>query len=207
VDLHHRFETSQARYDDSLLCGHDLQDPARLRFGEQQLQQAARVEIEAQPSRLPVASQELVAKGRKDIPKIFQLRTAAENRSLYNTPPTFGIYMVRNVLSWVKDQGGLEAIERRNRAKAAKLYAVIDAHQSFYRCPVERQSRSVMNVVFRLPSEAQEEAFVGEAKKRGMVGLKGHRSVGGIRVSLYNAVEPAWVDALCSFMQEFTKRG
>jgi phosphoserine aminotransferase len=154
-----------------------------------------------------VASQEVIARGRKDIPKIFQLRTAAENRSLYNTPPTFGIYMVRNVLAWLKAQGGLGAMEQRNRAKAAKLYGVIDANPAFYRCPVERQSRSVMNVVFRLPSEAQEEAFVSEAKKRGMVGLKGHRSVGGIRVSTYNAVEPAWVDALCSFMQEFTKRG
>ncbi len=154
-----------------------------------------------------IASQELVAKGRKDIPKIFQLRTAAENRSLYNTPPTFGIYMVRNVLSWLKGQGGLDAIEKRNRAKAAKLYGTIDANPGFYRSPVEKQSRSVMNVVFRLPSEAQEEAFVAEAKKRGMVGLKGHRSVGGIRVSLYNAVEPAWVDALCSFMTEFTKKG
>jgi len=154
-----------------------------------------------------IASQEIIGKGRKDIPKIFQLRTAAENRSLYNTPPTFGIYMIRNVLSWLKGQGGLAAIEQRNRAKAAKLYAVIDANAGFYRSPVEKQSRSVMNVVFRLPSEAQEEAFVAEAKKRGMVGLKGHRSVGGIRVSLYNAVEPAWVDALCSFMQEFTKRG
>ena len=154
-----------------------------------------------------IASQEVIAKGRKDIPKIFQLRTAAENRSLYNTPPTFGIYMVRNVLAWLKDLGGLAAMEQRNRAKAAKLYATIDANASFYRCPVEKQSRSVMNAVFRLPSEAQEEAFVTEAKKRGMVGLKGHRSVGGIRVSLYNAVEPAWVDALCGFMQEFTKRG
>ncbi len=154
-----------------------------------------------------IASQELIAKGRKDIPKIFQLRTAAENRSLYNTPPTFGIYMVRNVLAWLKGQGGLDGIERRNRAKAAKLYATIDANASFYRCPVEKQSRSVMNVVFRLPSEAQEEAFVAEAKKRSMVGLKGHRSVGGIRVSLYNAVEPAWVDALCAFMTEFTKKG
>ena len=94
-----------------------------------------------------------------------------------------------------------------SRAKAAKLYATIDANAGFYRSPVEKQSRSVMNVVFRLPSEAQEEAFVSEAKKRGMVGLKGHRSVGGIRVSLYNAVEPAWVDALCSFMTEFTKKG
>jgi phosphoserine aminotransferase len=154
-----------------------------------------------------IASKALIAHGRKDIPKIFQLRTHAENRSLYNTPPTFGVYMVRNVLAWLKDEGGLAEIEARNRRKAAKLYGVIDANAEFYRCPVERQSRSVMNVVFRLPSEQKEEAFVAEAKKRGMVGLKGHRSVGGIRVSSYNAVEPAWVDALCGFMQEFARRG
>lgn len=154
-----------------------------------------------------VVSKELIAKGRKDIPKIFQFRTHAENKSLYNTPPTFGVYMVRNVLAWLKDQGGLAAIETRNCKKAAKLYGLIDANATFYRCPVERQSRSMMNVVFRLPSEQQEEAFVAEAKKRGMVGLKGHRSVGGIRVSTYNAVEPAWVDALCDLMEEFVKRG
>ncbi len=154
-----------------------------------------------------VVSKALVEKGRKDIPKIFQLRTAAENRSLYNTPPTFGIYMVRNVLSWLKETGGLGAMEKRNRDKAAKLYATIDANAGFFRSPVEKQSRSVMNVVFRLPSEQLEEAFVAEAKKKGMVGLKGHRSVGGIRVSTYNAVEPAWVDALCDFMRDFAKRG
>jgi phosphoserine aminotransferase len=154
-----------------------------------------------------VVSKELVARGRKDIPKIFQLRTHAENKSLYNTPPTFGVYMVRNVLAWLKEQGGLGAMEARNRKKAARLYGVIDANAGFFRCPVEKQSRSVMNVVFRLPSEQQEEALVAEAKKRGMVGLKGHRSVGGIRVSTYNAVEPAWVDALCELMQEFAKRG
>ena len=112
---------------------------------------------------------------------------------------------MRNVLVWLKDLGGLDAIEQRNRAKAAVLYAAIDAHAGFYRCPVERASRSVMNVVFRLPSEALEKRFVAEAKKAGMVGLKGHRSVGGIRVSLYNAVEPAWVDTLACFMNDFMK--
>jgi phosphoserine aminotransferase len=154
-----------------------------------------------------IVSKALIESGRKDIPKIFQLRTAAENRSLYNTPPTFGIYMVRNVLAWLDELGGLAAIEKRNREKAAKLYATIDANAGFYRSPVEKQSRSVMNVVFRLPSEQKEEAFVAEAKKKGMVGLKGHRSVGGIRVSTYNAVEPAWIDALCAYMNEFAKRG
>ncbi len=154
-----------------------------------------------------IVSKELVAKGRKDIPKIFQLRTHAENKSLYNTPPTFGVYMVRNVLAWLDGEGGLPAMEARNRKKAARLYGVIDANSGFFRCPVEQESRSVMNVVFRLPTEAQEEAFVAETKKQGMVGLKGHRSVGGIRVSTYNAVEPAWVDALASLMEEFARRG
>jgi phosphoserine aminotransferase len=154
-----------------------------------------------------IVQKELVAAGRKDIPKIFQLRTHAENKSLYNTPPTFGIYMVRNVLSWLKGTGGLDAIEARNRAKAAKLYAAIDASPAVYRCPVERESRSVMNVVFRLPTEADEGRFCKEAEKLGMIGLRGHRSVGGIRVSLYNAVEPAWVDALVAFMGAFAKKG
>jgi phosphoserine aminotransferase len=154
-----------------------------------------------------IAAKALIDAGRKDIPKIFQLRTPAENKSLYNTPPTFGIYMIRNVLAWLKGLGGLPAIEARNRKKAARLYGAIDASPSFYRCPVERESRSVMNVVFRLPSEPDEERFVSEAKKLGMVGLKGHRSVGGIRVSTYNAVEPAWVDELADFMAGFAKRG
>jgi phosphoserine aminotransferase len=153
-----------------------------------------------------VVKKDLVAAGRKDIPKIFQLRTPAENKSLYNTPPTFGIYMIRNVLAWLKGLGGLAAMEARNRAKAGKLYGAIDANASFYRCPVEPQSRSVMNVVFRLPSEADEERFVKEAKAKGMVGLKGHRSVGGIRVSTYNAVEPQWIDELVAFMQDFAKK-
>jgi phosphoserine aminotransferase len=156
---------------------------------------------------MAIVRKDLVAAGRKDIPKIFQLRTHADAKSLYNTPPTFGVYMVRNVLAWLKGIGGLDAIEARNRKKAARLYAAIDAQPSVYRCPAERESRSLMNVVFRLPTEADEERFAKEAKKAGMIGLKGHRSVGGIRVSLYNAVEPAWVDALADFMAEFGRKG
>ncbi len=133
--------------------------------------------------------------------------TPAENKSLYNTPPTFVIYMVRNVLAWLKGIGGLARMEEMNRAKARRLYGVIDKNASFYRCPVEKESRSVMNVVFRLPSEAHEERFIAEAKGRGMVGLKGHRSVGGIRVSTYNAVTPEWVEELASFMEEFARKG
>ena len=152
-----------------------------------------------------IAKKGTVAEGRKDIPKIFQYRTHAENESLYNTPPTFGVYLVRNVLSWVKEQGGLDAIEKMNREKGKILYGAIDQHAGFYRCPVDAKSRSLMNVVFRLPSEALEEKFVAEAKKEKMVGLKGHRSVGGIRVSTYNAVSVAWVSELVDFMQRFAK--
>jgi phosphoserine aminotransferase len=155
---------------------------------------------------LVIADKDFLAEGRKDLPKIVQYRVNAEARSLLNTPPTFGIYLMRNVLQWIKETGGLDAMERRNRSKAAVLYAAIDEHPAFYRCPVEAPSRSVMNAVFRLPSEALEKRFVDEAKAAGMLGLKGHRSVGGIRVSLYNAVEPAWVVALASFMRDFVKR-
>ncbi|HTT72169.1 MAG TPA: 3-phosphoserine/phosphohydroxythreonine transaminase [Anaeromyxobacteraceae bacterium] len=154
-----------------------------------------------------VVAKELLERGRKDIPKIFQFRTQAENKSLYNTPPTFGVYMIRNVLLWLKGLGGLAAMEARNRKKAAVLYTALDRHASYYRCPAEKESRSVMNVVFRLPSEKDEERFVAEAKKRGMVGLKGHRSVGGIRASIYNACEPEWVDALGAYLDEFARRG
>ncbi len=152
-----------------------------------------------------VVSKELLERGRKDIPKIYQFRTHAENKSLYNTPPTFGVYMVRNVLAWLKGLGGLQKIEEINRKKAARLYGVIDKDPQFFRSPVERESRSVMNVVFRLPSPELEEQFIAEAKKQGMVGLKGHRSVGGIRASIYNAASYEWVDALAGFMEEFRR--
>ncbi len=149
---------------------------------------------------------DFLERSRKDLPKILQYRAVAEARSLLNTPSTFAIYLVRNVLLWVKGLGGLEAVEKRNRAKAEALYAAVDADAGFYRCPVEKESRSVMNAVFRLPSEALEKAFVDEAKKQGMIGLKGHRIVGGIRVSMYNAVEPEWVTALVAFMKDFAKK-
>jgi len=152
-----------------------------------------------------VISKELIEKGRKDIPKIFQFRTHAENKSLYNTPPTFGVYMIRNVLLWLKERGGLSKVEEVNRAKGARIYGVIDKNPQFYRSPVEKESRSMMNVVFRLPTPELEEQFIAEAKKRGMVGLKGHRSVGGIRASIYNAAGFEWVDALAGFMEEFMK--
>jgi phosphoserine aminotransferase len=152
-----------------------------------------------------VARKAFLAASRKDIPKIFQYREFAAANSLLNTPSTFGIYLVRNVLAWIKETGGLPAMEARNREKASLLYGAIDARPDFYRAPVDRRSRSQMNVVFRLPTAALEERMVQEATARGMVGIKGHRSVGGLRVSLYNAVEIDWVRALVSFMEDFAK--
>ena len=148
---------------------------------------------------------DLIARGRKDLPAIFQYRTAAENQSLYNTPPTFGIYLVRNVLSMLESSGGVPAMEERNKKKAGLLYGAIDGSGGFYRCPVDKACRSIMNVVWRLPTPELEETFVKEAQALHMIGLKGHRSVGGIRASLYNAVEPAWVETLTSFMKDFAK--
>jgi phosphoserine aminotransferase len=148
---------------------------------------------------------DLVARGRKDLPQIFQYRTHADNQSLFNTPPTFGIYLVRNVLQWLEAEGGVGAIEQRNTKKAGLLYDAIEGSGGFYRCPVEKDCRSIMNVVWRLPTPELEDAFVKEAEAQRMVGLKGHRSVGGIRASIYNAVELGWVESLTSFMKDFAK--
>jgi phosphoserine aminotransferase len=152
---------------------------------------------------LVIVRKDLIERGRKDIPTIFQYRTHAENNSLYNTPPTFSIYLLRNVLAEVKSAGGLPAMEKHNRKKGDLLYGAIDARPDLYRCPVEKGSRSYMNVVFTLPTAETEAAFIGGAQKKGMVGLKGHRSVGGVRVSIYNAAELAWVEALVDYMNGF----
>jgi phosphoserine aminotransferase len=152
-----------------------------------------------------IAAKDFLARSRKDIPKIFQYRAFVEANSLLNTPPTFAIYLVRNVLTWVKETGGLRAIEERNREKARLLYAAVDASGGFYRSPVEARSRSVMNVVFRLPSEELEDKLVREAKAAKMVGIRGHRSVGGIRVSLYNAVPLEWAQTLADFLAKFAR--
>jgi len=152
-----------------------------------------------------VMRKDLIAAGRKDIPVILRYDTHAENQSLYNTPNTFAIYMVRNVLEHVKGMGGLAAVEKTNRAKAKVLYDAIDGDADFWRCPVEKDSRSTMNVVWRLPTEELEERFVKEATKAGFVGLKGHRSAGGIRASIYNAAPEESVAALVEFMAAFRK--
>ena len=123
---------------------------------------------------------------------------------MYNTPPVFAVYVVGLVLEWIESSGGLEAIEARNHEKAALLYGCIDA-SGFYRGTAETDSRSDMNVTFRLPSEDLEKKFIGEAAAQRLVGLKGHRSVGGCRASLYNAFPLEGVKALAAFMKEFER--
>jgi phosphoserine aminotransferase len=153
-----------------------------------------------------VVKQALLARMRDDIPVIWRYSTHAKAKSLYHTPPTFAVYMVRNVLRWLRDIGGLAEVERRNREKARLLYAAIDAQPDLYQCPVEVADRSTMNVVFRLPTEGLESLFVKGAEAAGMVGLRGHRSVGGLRASLYNAVSVEDVDALTAFMGDFARQ-
>ncbi|HZH14823.1 MAG TPA: 3-phosphoserine/phosphohydroxythreonine transaminase [Archangium sp.] len=155
---------------------------------------------------IAVARKDFIARGRKDIPKIFRYSTHAENNSLYNTPPTLAIYLCRNVLAWVKQVGGLAQLEKWNREKGELLYGALDKHAGFYHAPVERESRSYMNVVFKLPTPELDDRFVAEAKKAGMVGLKGYRTMGGIRASIYNAVTVDHVRALVSFMEEFVRK-
>jgi phosphoserine aminotransferase len=131
-------------------------------------------------------------------------RTHVENKSLYNTPNTWGIYIIDLVCKWLKDKGGLEGMERENEAKAGLLYDAIDA-TDFYRGHADADSRSIMNVTFRLPSEELEKKFASEATAAGLDGLKGHRSVGGIRASIYNAFPREGVEALVQFMREFER--
>ena len=132
-------------------------------------------------------------------------RTHVENKSLYNTPNTWGIYIISLVCKWLLEKGGLEAMHRENEKKAQLIYDTIDA-TGFYRGHADHDSRSIMNVTFRLPSEELEKKFTSEATAQGMDGLKGHRSVGGIRASIYNAFPRSGVEALVSFMKEFEKK-
>jgi phosphoserine aminotransferase len=126
----------------------------------------------------------------------------AEADSMSNTPPTYAWYLAGLVFQWMKEQGGVAAIEARNRRKAAKLYAAIDA-SNFYTSPVARRDRSLMNVPFTLPEAELDQAFLAGAGASDLTNLKGHRSVGGMRASLYNAVPEAAVDALVDYMQAF----
>lgn len=132
-------------------------------------------------------------------------RTHVENKSLYNTPNTWGIYIISLITKWLRGKGGLQGMQRENEKKAGLLYDAIDATE-FYRGHADADSRSIMNVTFRLPSEELEKKFASEATAQGLDGLKGHRSVGGIRASIYNAFPLEGVAALVSFMQEFERK-
>jgi phosphoserine aminotransferase len=155
---------------------------------------------------LVIIREDMLERVPKDIPTMLQYTTHAEKNSLYNTPPCIAIYMVQLVLKWIEDSfGDLAAVERRNREKADLIYGFIDG-SDFYRGTADPGSRSMMNVTFRLPDENLEKKFLAEAPQRGLGGLKGHRSVGGCRASIYNAVGLNAVQSLVDFMKEFAAR-
>lgn len=154
---------------------------------------------------LVIIRKDLLERANESLPTMLQYKVHAENNSLYNTPPTFGIYMIDLVFEWLEEKGGLDAIEAINVQKAKRLYDAFDGE--FYTCPVADDSRSDMNVVFRIQNNEELEAqFVKEATAAGLSGLKGHRSVGGLRASIYNACPEESVDALISFMKDFESR-
>jgi phosphoserine aminotransferase len=156
---------------------------------------------------LVIMRQELAERAAKSLPTMLQYRTHIAKGSMHNTPPTFGIYMIGLVMNWIEQQGGVNGIEQHNQQKANLLYQAIDS-TDFYTGPVAKADRSLMNVVFRVDNgnEALEKTFVAEATAAGLSGLKGHRSVGGLRASIYNAQPLAGVQALVDFMQDFERR-
>lgn len=152
---------------------------------------------------LVVAKKELLAKSPETLPTMFRYSTFLKKDSLYNTPPAFCIYMVGKVAAWIKAQGGLAEMEKRNKKKAALLYDAIDNSNGFYRGHADKDSRSFMNVTFRLPNEELEAKFAAEALANGLSGVKGHRSVGGMRASIYNAMPYEGALKLAEFMDKF----
>jgi phosphoserine aminotransferase len=154
-----------------------------------------------------VIRDDVLARIPDGLPTMLDYRTFAEHGSMYNTPPVFAIYIVLLVTRWLRDEiGGLDAMAASNRAKADLLYDAIDGHPDVYRGHAEPSSRSVMNVTFRLPTPEDEDAFLAAALDEGMVELRGHRSVGGVRASLYNAMPVGGVETLADFMRRFAER-
>jgi phosphoserine aminotransferase len=157
-----------------------------------------------------IVRKDLAERADKNLPTILQYRTHVKEKSLYHTPPTFAVYTLELVTEWMATEGGLPGMQRRNEGKAKLLYDAIDASGGFYHCPVEKDSRSLMNIVFRVGGsagqpgdEAMEKEFAKQAAAAGLIGTPGHRSVGGMRASLYNAVSATDVNALTAFMNEF----
>jgi len=154
-----------------------------------------------------IVRKDLAERADKNLPTVLQYRTHIKEKSLYHTPPTFAVYIVGLVLDWIESEGGAAAIEKKNEAKAKLLYDTIDSSGGFYTGPIEKSSRSKMNVTFRVSGgdEGMEKKFATESGEARLIGLGGHRSVGGMRASLYNAVPKASVENLISFMKEFQR--
>lgn len=151
-----------------------------------------------------IIREDLLDRTPENIPTMLKYKTHADKDSMFNTPPTFPIYIVGKVLKWLKDNGGIKAMEERNREKAQQVYEVIDA-SDYYRGHVEKASRSMMNIAFNLPTPELEAKFIAEAAGQGLNGLKGHRSIGGCRASIYNAFPMEGITKLVEFMKEFEK--
>ncbi|MBS3886139.1 MAG: 3-phosphoserine/phosphohydroxythreonine transaminase [Firmicutes bacterium] len=149
---------------------------------------------------------ELLEHVPSSLPSMLRYDVYAKNDSLYNTPPTFGVYLLKLVLEWLKEKGGLAAMGKLNAEKAALVYAGIDGSNDFYQGHARQDSRSLMNITFRLPSAGLEKQFLAQAAAAKLVGLKGHRSVGGIRASVYNAMSSEGCEKLAEFMETFRKR-
>jgi phosphoserine aminotransferase len=154
---------------------------------------------------LVIVREDLLGRARRETPGVIDYKTMADNDSMWNTPSTLSWYIAGLVFDWLKEQGGLEAIGKINERKAAKLYSAIDG-SGYYKNPVDKTYRSWMNVPFTLPNPELDKPFLQEAKAAGLTNLKGHRVVGGMRASLYNAMPEAGVDALIAFMVDFAKR-
>jgi len=155
---------------------------------------------------LVVIRNDLLERTPPKLPIMLDYKQMAENKSLYNTPPCYSIYILGLVLKWLKNNGGMEGIAKHNAAKASLVYDTLDGSGGFYKGHARADSRSRMNVTFRLPSEDLEKKFAKESEAQGMVGLKGHRSVGGLRASMYNALPLASAEALAQFMKEFQRK-
>ena len=155
---------------------------------------------------LVIIHKTLLEQCRDDLPAYLSYKIHAGKDSLYNTPPVFAIYMMKLTVDWVKEQGGLVEMEKRAVARSAALYDTIDRSDGWYRCPVDTASRSRMNVCFRLPTEELETLFIAQALEANFSGLKGHRSVGGCRASMYNAMPVEGAERLAEFMLEFKRQ-